>query len=65
MLDTKPDGSAFPLEAVIEEHREMCQLLMQAVDVMRITQRLFDLKDGHMHMSKCIEIERWLDSHDA
>jgi len=57
------DGTAFPVEAVIQEHREMCQLLMQAVDAMRITQRLFNLSDGHILMSKCREIERWLDSH--
>lgn len=58
-------NESFPLKQVIEEHREMCLLLMQAVDAMRITQRLFELSDGHILMSKCREIERWLDSHQA
>lgn len=57
--------SEFDIDAVIEEHRTMCLLLMQAVEAMRITQRLFELSDGHMLMSKCREIEEWLDAHQA
>lgn len=56
-------ASSFDIDAVLDEHREMCLLLMQAVDAMRITQRLFALTDGHMLMTKCREIEYWLDSH--
>lgn len=53
----------FDIDAVVEEHRTMCLLLMQAADAMRITQRLFNLSEGHLLMSKCIEIEQWLDAH--
>jgi regulator of replication initiation timing len=50
---------------LLEEHRQMIIMLMQVVDAMKITQRLFDLPDGHLLMSKCREIERWLDAHQA
>jgi hypothetical protein len=56
---------AFDVDAVLKEHREMCLLLGQAVDAMRTTQRLFELSDGHILMTKCREIEKWLDSHQG
>jgi hypothetical protein len=65
MAPPESDGPRFPVEAVIEEHREVCLLLMEAVDMMRRTQRLFDLNDGHILIAKCREIERWLDSHQS
>ena len=39
----------------------MYKLLGQCVDVMRVTQRLFSLTDGHLLMTKCKEIEDWME----
>jgi hypothetical protein len=46
---------------LLDEHGEMRLLLMHAVDVMRITQRLFELGDGHLLISQCREIEEWFE----
>lgn len=51
------------VEELIKEHSEMCLLLMQTVGVMRIVHRLLQLGDGHILMSQCREIEKWLDEH--
>lgn len=53
------------IDAILREHCEMVKLLQQAVDAMRITQRLYYLGEGHLLISKCRDIETWLDNHQG
>ena len=49
-----------------ESRKDLNELILtisRAVDAMRVTQRLFGLSDGHVLMSRCRDLERWLEEH--
>jgi len=54
---------AVDFDVIMAEHLEMVRLLARSVDVMRITQRLFQLSNDYVLMEHCRSIERWLSEH--
>jgi hypothetical protein len=54
---------ALDSSTLLSEHRDTVRLLSRCVDVMRVTERLFQLKAGHLLMTTCADVEHWLDEH--
>lgn len=58
-------GNELDIDAILDEHRDMCRLLMSAVEAMRTHQRSLLLTDQELIVLKCREIEAWLDKHQG
>jgi hypothetical protein len=58
------DLNAQDQDAIRLERRALFTLLADCIDAMRTTQRIFWLSDEHILVTRCKEIEKWLDAHD-